>query len=148
MIYFIFPIIIICLFIYAVIVSSKHKNMAKKAKDNFLDENPDAVKIYFNKENPIIYYVKHFMKLNTTIYTDQANGEAPHMFFEGGGASNGIYLKPGEVTLTLKASKSRSGIIHRTVTTTYGPVELSFRAFPSMEYLIVFKNDEFTYEEV
>jgi hypothetical protein len=98
-------------FIMARKAMGAHKgNVAK-----YLEENPDASKIFYSTgkiANPI---------LPESIEVHSVNGELPLVFTEQG--RTGFYVKPGNATLVISHTSSRPGVLHKSVTKSTGEVE-------------------------
>ncbi len=129
---------VVVLFIVFAIVANimKSKQRLQVAQD-YLEKHPDAAKVLLKGHNYLIFY--------KVIRVSTVDGEKPAFYKKG--SKYGIYLSPGKHTIDALCETHRPGIIHRTVTKTYGPAQLNINATASAEYTLEFKKREFKLEQ-
>jgi len=110
----------------------------KKDKANFLENHPNAAKIFYSSKTSITSEV-----LN--IYT--INGTKPVMFTEK--MKPGFYAIPGEVTLNVSFTYTRPGIMYKSVSETIGPIDIEVDVKANREYILTYdrKKEEFIFTE-
>ena len=66
------------------------------------------------------------------------------------GMNYGIYLKPGNRELTVRAISTRPGILHKRVTTVWGPMKINVNIEPEKRYELRFdkKEEQFSVFEI
>jgi hypothetical protein len=76
------------------------------------------------------------------------NGEHTQLFSEK--AKVGFYVVPGENKVSASFSFTRPGVVHRTVTKTWGPTTVTVNAEPGQSYYLGFdrKAENFSFEEM
>lgn len=113
------------------------KKLAASNRD-FLRDHPNAAKVYLA--------VKAFIT-SGAVTVISVDGAAPRLFMEAG--KSGLYALPGSRTVEVQYTYNRPGVIHRNVTTTYGPVKKELRLESGKSYLLGFDRDaeHFTFEE-
>jgi hypothetical protein len=106
---------------------------------HFLAEHPDAVKLYLT--------VKAFITAEA-VAVHTIDGESPSPFIESG--RSGFYAVPGKRTVEMSYTYSRPGILHKTVTHTFGPVKKELVIGADKNYLLGFNRQEetFTFKEL
>jgi hypothetical protein len=111
---------------------------AKSSNKIFLAQHPDAAKIFLTTRALIT---------SEAVTVLSVDGIKPQYFFEGG--KSGLYVIPGKRTLQMSYSFSRPGILHRTVTKTYGPATKELLTEANKAYLLGFdsKEETFTFSE-
>jgi len=124
---------IIIFYIPFMIIYMKKKQ--KQASD-FKEVNPQSAKVY------IVNSSKGHMVIKSI------DNQPPVLFHEG--LKYGVYLVPGERTLNIEYSWTRAGVLHKTVTTFVGPVDVKFTANPKKCYEIDYdkKNEKFNIVEI
>jgi hypothetical protein len=118
---------VIVLYIPFMVLYMKRK---KKSASDFLAKNPTAAKA-FAQQNAL-------MGGQTAIMS--VNGESPVFFMEG--IKQGFYLLPGENTIVLQYSWMRPGVLHKTVTSTIGPISAKVTAAANKTYQISYDKKE------
>ena len=110
----------------------------KKAKENFLKANPDAVKVFLTS--------KAFIT-QEAVQIHLVNGGHPILFTEKG--KSGFYLLPGDNNVTISYTYTRPGVMYKNVTKTTGAVEKELTIEENKNYILSFdrKKEEFTFEE-
>lgn len=103
------------------------KRKKKKAAD-FLKENPTAAKVF----------IKTSMSGRLSVISVQ--GKPAVFFYEG--TKQGFFLLPGENTVVFQYVWSRPGVLHKTVTTTVGPVSVKVTAETGKVYEISYDKEE------
>ncbi len=147
--YFIFPAIILVLFVYSIFATKKHSNNMKKVTEQFINDNPGAVKIYTYKQNAFLAFAKSLISRSANILIETVNGEpTPNRFTEGFGSAHGIYVKPGENVLSGQAYVKKPGVVHRSVTTTYDLNDMIINVKTGGVYILKFENKQFSIEEL
>ena len=110
----------------------------KKQQGNFLEEHPNAARIFYAARGSITSEI-------ITIYT--VNGENPVLFTEK--MKPGVYAVPGEVELNLSFTYTRPGVMYKTVSETLGPLDLAVEVEANKDYMLSYdrKKEEFIFEE-
>jgi hypothetical protein len=119
-----------------------YQNMRMSAgKNDFLAQYPDASKVLLASKN--------FLIVQENIGVATVNDEQPVLFSENL-IKGGFYAKPGSNKVQMIYSHTRPGIMHKTVTTTYGPTERELKVEPNKTYRLSFdrKAEDFVFEEV
>lgn len=112
----------------------------KKRANALLADYPDAARVKLKNVNWLIY--------TKTTELHGVDGEYPVSFTSG--LSAGYYLTPGEHDLSVSFTKSRPGILHKRVTTTYAATNIHITAEPNKNYLLYFdtNTEQYVFEEV
>jgi hypothetical protein len=134
-IFTVFGLIIIGTIVFNII---KLKGM-KISNKKFLEEHPDGVKVYISLKA---------LAVSGTVRVHSVDGDAPVFFFENG--KNGFYVIPGNRMVEMSYATSRPGIIHKTVTQTYGPYKKELIINANKNYLLGFDREKetFTFSEI
>jgi hypothetical protein len=121
-----------------VIIFVNIQNASRTAE--YLEKHPGASRVFMKYKN--------FLIVQEAVSVAAVNDEAPVLFTEK--TKSGFYVKPGENKVLLGYSHTRPGIMHKTVTTTYGPVERELNIAPHKTYSLSFnrKTEEFVFEEI
>ena len=117
------------------------KYFTNKNSNKFLQENPGASKLFTkNKSIGIITQTIEILKVD--------DNESSSVFVEG--MKYGIYLKPGNRELTVRATSTRPGILHKRVTTVWGPMKINVNIEPEKTYELRFdkKEEQFSIHEI
>lgn len=117
------------------------KYFTNKNSNKFLQENPGASKLFTkNKSIGIITQTIEILKVD--------DNESSSVFVEG--MKYGIYLKPGDRELTVRATSTRPGILHKRVTTVWGPMKINVNIEPEKTYELRFdkKEEQFSIHEI
>ena len=117
------------------------KYFTNKNSNKFLQENPGASKLFTkNKSIGIITQTIEILKVD--------DNESSSVFVEG--MKYGIYLKPGNRELTVRATTTRPGILHKRVTTVWGPMKINVNIEPEKTYELRFdkKEEQFSIHEI
>ena len=117
------------------------KYFTNKNSNKFLQENPGASKLFTkNKSIGIITQTIEILKVD--------DNESSSVFVEG--MKYGIYLKPGNRELTVRATSTRPGILHKRVTTVWGPMKINVNIEPDKTYELRFdkKEEQFSIHEI
>ena len=135
------PIGLLAYFAFAIF---KTKN-DKKRVTNWLNEHPDAVKVYIGKTSSVTGMLASAAQQITVSSVD---GERPFYFREG--LSTGFYVTPGTHIVESSFSKTRPGFFYRSVTTTYGASkqEITVEASKSYNYFFNTKEEVYGFEEL
>ena len=118
------------------------QNMMLKARQQkYLEQYPDAAKVFLKQKNFLIAY--------DGVGVATVDDEAAVLFSEGF-TKSGFYVKPGNNKVSMVYSSTRPGIMHKTVTTTYGPTDRELKIEPNKSYLLSFdkKAEDFVFEEI
>lgn len=117
------------------------KYFTNKNSNKFLQENPGASKLFTkNKSIGITSQTIEILKVD--------DNESSSVFVEG--MKYGIYLKPGNRELTVRAISTRPGILHKRVTTVWGPMKINVNIEPEKRYELRFdkKEEQFSVFEI
>lgn len=117
------------------------KYFTNKNANKFLQENPGASKLFTkNKSIGITSQTIEILKVD--------DNESSSVFVEG--MKYGIYLKPGDRELTVRATTTRPGILHKRVTTVWGPMKINVNIEPEKTYELRFdkKEEQFSIHEI
>ena len=117
------------------------KYFTNKNSNKFLQENPGASKLFTkNKSIGITSQTIEILKVD--------DNESSSVFVEG--MKYGIYLKPGNRELTVRATSTRPGILHKRVTTVWGPMKINVNIEPEKTYKLRFdkKEEQFSIHEI
>ena len=118
------------------------KYFTNKNANKFLQENPGASKLFTkNKSIGITSQTIEILKVDD-------NEKSFSSFVEG--MKYGIYLKPGNRELTVRATSTRPGILHKRVTTVWGPMKINVNIEPDKTYELRFdkKEEQFSIHEI
>ncbi len=133
-----FPYIFLGMVVFAIIYSLFYMKMNKKAKEKWLDEHKGAVKVSLSSGTNLItskQLLAEVVSGEAAIFTDKT--------------SYVVYAMPGDIGLRVTYSYIRPGVLHKTVTTTWGPTTINLHLDPNKEYALTFdkKEEEFKLEE-
>ncbi len=135
------PIGLLAYFAFAIFKTKKDKQRVT----NWLNEHPDAVKVYIGKTSSITGMLASAAQQITVSSVD---GERPLFFTEK--LSTGFYVTPGTHVVESSFSKTRPGFFYRSVTTTYGASkqEITVEASKSYNYFFNTKEETYGFEEL
>ncbi len=124
----IYILIIAAVFISGAVISFLGMQSNKKRTTAYLNEHPDAVKVYLKSTN--------YLVASSHVTVAQVDGLAPAAFM------GGIYVKPGKSVLLVAYSASRVGFFYRRVNsgTDYVPIEVDLES--GKEYLLSYSKKE------
>ena len=123
--------VVIAIFILAAVFSFVSIKMNKKALTKWLAEHPNAVKIELSSGNNVI--------TQKQLYARVISGEAA-IFSEK--AKYIVCADPGDIVLEVTYTYTRPGVLHKTVTTTWGPAKVELNVEKGKEYLLSFDKKE------
>lgn len=125
------------LYLVAMVIYLKNK---KKSNQKWLAQNPTAVKMFLSAKSDLIH--------SNGLRIISVDGAAPVYFYEG--TKQGIYVLPGNRLVESTFSTTRPGILHKTVTTEYGPTkqELEIEAGKTYNYSFDLKEERYELEEI
>lgn len=112
---------------YAVVAMKMNKNALAK----WLAAHPDAVKIELSSGNNVI--------TQKQLYARVISGEAG-IFSEK--TKYIVFAEPGDIVLELSYSYTRPGVLHKQVTTTWGPEKVELTVEKGKDYLLSFDKKE------
>ena len=135
------PIGLLAYFAFAIFKTKKDKQRVT----NWLNEHPDAVKVYIGKTSSVTGYLASAAR---QISVNSVDGERPLFFTEK--LSNGFYVTPGTHIVESSFTKTRPGIIYRSVTTTYGPSkqEITVEGLKSYNYSFDTNEERYVFEAI
>ena len=135
------PIGLIAYFAFAIF---KTKN-EKQRVTNWLNEHPNAVKVYIGKTSSVIGYLANAVQ---QITVNSVDGERPLFFREK--LSTGFYVTPGTHIVESSFSKTRPSFFYRSVTTTYGASkqEITVENLKSYNYTFHTKEERYVFEVI
>lgn len=123
--------IVIAIFILAAVFSFVSIKMNQKALTKWLAEHPNAVKIELSSGNNVI--------TQKQLYARVISGEAA-IFNEK--AKYIVCADPGDIVLEVTYTYTRPGVLHKTVTTTWGPAKVELNVEKGKDYLLSFDKKE------
>ena len=123
--------IVIAIFILAAVFSFVSIKMNQKALTKWLAEHPNAVKIELSSGNNVI--------TQKQLYARVISGEAS-IFNEK--AKYIVCADPGDIVLEVTYTYTRPGVLHKTVTTTWGPAKVELNVEKGKDYLLSFDKKE------
>ena len=123
--------IVIAIFILAAVFSFVSIKMNQKALTKWLAEHPNAVKIELSSGNNVI--------TQKQLYARVISGEAA-IFSEK--AKYIVCADPGDIVLEVTYTYTRPGVLHKTVTTTWGPAKVELNVEKGKDYLLSFDKKE------
>lgn len=123
--------VVIAIFILAAVFSFVSIKMNKKALTKWLAEHPNAVKIELSSGNNII--------TQKQLYARVISGEAA-IFSEK--AKYIVCADPGDIVLEVTYTYTRPGVLHKNVTTTWGPAKVELNVEKGKDYLLSFDKKE------
>ena len=121
----------IAIFILAAVFSFVSIKMNQKALTKWLAEHPNAVKIELSSGNNVI--------TQKQLYARVISGEAA-IFNEK--AKYIVCADPGDIVLEVTYTYTRPGVLHKTVTTTWGPAKVELNVEKGKDYLLSFDKKE------
>ena len=135
------PIGLIAYFAFAIF---KTKN-EKQRVTNWLNEHPNAVKVYIGKTSSVTGYLASAAR---QISVNSVDGERPLFFREK--LSTGFYVTPGTHIVESSFSKTRPSFFYRSVTTTYGASkqEITVENLKSYNYTFHTKEERYVFEVI
>lgn len=124
-------------YLIAMILYMRYK---KNQGKNWEAQNPHGSKIYIKSKSIVVK--------TDGIYIHSVDGEKPLTFVEG--TKTGLYVLPGKHVIEATFTSSRPGIVHKTVTTSYGPLKVEVHIESRKAYGLSFNEDSqgFEFEEV
>ena len=123
--------IVIAIFILAAVFSFVSIKMNQKALTKWLAVHPNAVKIELSSGNNVI--------TQKQLYARVISGEAA-IFNE-----KAKYIDcadPGDIVLEVTYTYTRPGVLHKSVTTTWGPATVELNVERGKDYLLSFDKKE------
>lgn len=135
-VYYLIPAAILLLTILVYVMMTLNRN--RKVKD-FIARCPDACMVKLKMRHWLIYYEK--------VILTQVDGGEPLRSGDGF-FSSGFCVAPGTHVLQVSFEKQRPGVFHKTVTTTYDPVNIEVTVEPGRNYILSFNKKRETYELV
>jgi hypothetical protein len=111
----------------------------KASNQKFLEDHPYAAKVYLSLKA---------LAVSGTVMVHSVDGEAPAFFSEN--VKSGFTVIPGKRTVEMSYTHSRPGIMHKTVTHTYGPAQKELIVAAHKNYLLGFdrETEAFTFTEI
>ena len=126
---------IMILFVAAMLVFAVLKNKRVQSdRKNFFENHPDAAKIYAMSKGFVT---------SDVVQIHAVDGMPPVILAEVG--KSGIYIAPGEHTLTVSSTYTRPGVMYKTVSKSTGTVEKIVTVTPYAEYDLTFDRKEGTF---
>ncbi|MGT2742462.1 hypothetical protein [Streptococcus plurextorum] len=110
--------------IYGVFMNKK----MKASSNAYLEQHPDAARIFIPyQQTPVS---------SGSIIIDSVDGEKPAQSFEG--SKGFVYVAPGTRIIEASFTSTRPGVMHKTVSKTWGPVKLELDIKPNATYELTF----------
>lgn len=134
---FYIALIILAVLVVLIIIALISKKKKEKLIDAWLEQHPNACKIYLQKKIGV---------KSGTISVFYVNKEKPKIKIEK--AMNVLYVEPGKNTIEVSYIFTRPGVAS-TITETYGPAEVVVDVEDGKEYEITFDREKkmFSYNE-
>ena len=134
---FYIALIILAVLVVLIIIALITKKKREKLIDAWLEQHPNACKIYLQKKIGV---------KSGTISVFYVNKEKPKIKI--GKAMNAIYVEPGKNTIEVSYIFTRPGVAS-TITETYGPAEVVVNVETGKEYEITFDREKkmFSYNQ-
>ncbi len=135
---------ILILVIFMVVLPATFYFLTKQASNKkvqaFLEQHPDAVKVYLPGLGMSGVHA-------VSVALESVDGEKPLIFMEG--MKTGFYVLPGKHTLEATATKTRAGVLHKSVSTVFGPFkhEVQVEAYKIYQFGFDGKEEVFTFSE-
>ena len=123
--------VVIAIFILAAVFSFVSIKMNKNALTKWLAVHPNAVKIELSSGNNVI--------TQKQLYARVISGEAA-IFNEK--AKYIVCADPGDIVLEVTYTYTRPGVLHKNVTTTWGPAKVELNVERGKDYLLSFDKKE------
>lgn len=125
--YIYIPIVIVTFIgagVYGIFMTKK-----MKARNNaYLEQYPDAARIFMPHQQKVV--------TAGAIVIDSVDGEKPAQAFEGSKVF--VYAAPGTRIIEATFTSTRPGVMHKTVSKTWGPVKLELDIKPNATYELTF----------
>lgn len=131
-------VLIVLAFIGAGIYGFMMNKKTKAGADAYLEQYPDAAKVFPS--------MKVSGLTQGTVTIDSVDGQTPakglekNKFF--------VYAAPGTRILEASFSSTRPGVMHKSVTKTWGPVKLEVEVKPNGRYELQFDKDTESFQLV
>ena len=123
--------VIIGIFVLAAVFAVISIKMNKNALNKWMAAHPNAVKIELSSGNKVI--------TQNQLYAEVVSGDAAIF------ADKTKYIicaVPGDIVLNVSYSYTRPGVLHKQVTTTWGPAKVEFTVEGGNDYLLSFDKKE------
>lgn len=123
------------LYLIAMIIYMRYKKSKMK---NYIEAHPEAAKVFIKTHAQIVKA--------EGLYIHSVDGGKPETFIDG--IKTGFYLLPGTHVIESTFTTSRPGVLHKTVTTSYGPSkqEVEVEARKSYNYSFNPDTNEYSFE--
>ncbi len=129
---YIIPAVFVLYIIGMIIFMKKRKNK----QQSWWDSHPGAVKVYLRSSLGVF--------TSNTISGRVISGEAcPGIVSEG--MQQVFYAMPGELEVEITYTYTRPGVLHKNVTTTWGPTKLNLHLEAGKTYALTFDKEEETF---
>lgn len=131
--------IVVVAIIISIVYTIGRASSIKKNSTNFLEQHPDAAKIYLAGKTSIT---------SEKMEVFSVDGEKPVLFVEG--LKNGFYVLPGRSSAAIRYTYTRPGVLHSSVSKTTDTVtqELETEAKKAYELGFDRKANTFTLQEI
>jgi len=139
-IYFIAAVVLVVMLVYTFFMRRRSHGMI----DDWANQNPNAATIYTNADSKISRTLKSTIDLVDVINVAAIDGVPCHQPGPDGRVlytakmDGSLLAVPGDHILSLEVTKSRPGVVYKTVYTTYGPIDFPVRLEPYRSYLLFF----------
>lgn len=127
MIYVIIAIFFIVVTMFSLLIVKNQNNKAKK----FLEENQDAVKVFFENK----YGIKSLV-----IDVETVDGEKALSYFEG--SKKGFVTKAGKRIVELSWQTTRPGLLYKNINEYYGPIKKELELKSGINYTLYYDEKE------
>lgn len=133
-VYYLIPAAILLVMVLFYVITTVVRDRKIKA---FMSQCPDACMVKLKMRQWLVYYEK----ITLTLVDGGTPLRSGDGFF-----SSGFCVAPGTHVLQVYFQKQRPGVFHRTVTTTYDPVNIEVVMEPGRNYILSFNKKSETYE--
>ena len=125
--------------VIAIVVLVVQMKIRKNRAEKFLQETPDAAKVFLTSKALIT---------SEAVTVHLVNDEKPVMFTEKGKA--GFYVKPKQADVHISYTYTRPGVMYKTVTQSTGMIKKEIEVEPNKSYKLSYdrKKSQFIFEEM
>ena len=138
--------VVLFLFAISILYIPYAMKMIKKKReeqDAYAGANPTAAKVYTKVGLGDLFS-------SESVVVSAVDGAPPVSFFDGIREGQGFFALPGKHVIEVEYSRTRPGVLHKTVTTSTGTTRQEIETEPGRRYRLGFRRDEkrFVLEEL